>query len=264
MDAIRNLCLPFSDSNQLNSGRIYGCNNISMQGIFVTGTGTGVGKTAVAAGLAYAMRKRGINIGVMKPFATANKVFSKRYRSQDTALLAKASGSKEPDRELNPFFYPLAASPAMASQILRKHPIKIEKAVEAVKKLAYMHDFLIVEGIGGIMVPLTEKEHVGDFAKQIGFPIVIVSQPMLGTLNHTLLTIMACKQFGLDLKGIVINKMPKKPMVIEQKTPQFLNRWSDVPILGIMPSLKGIIYSKIGKIVEDQGSLNKLLSVQQF
>ncbi len=232
-----------------------------MRGIFVTGTGTGIGKTAVAAGIAWALRKREIDIGVMKPFATANKVFSMRYKSYDTALLARASGVKEPDRELNPFFYPLAASPIMASQILRIRSIKIEEAVQAVKILADKHDFLIVEGIGGIMVPLTEKEHVADFAKQIGLPVVIVSQPALGTINHTLLTIMACRQFDLDLKGIIINKMPKKPIIIEQKTPKFLEKWSGIPILGILPFLKSVNYLRMGKMIEEKIQLNELLSV---
>jgi dethiobiotin synthetase len=76
-----------------------------MRGIFITGTSTGVGKTVVAAGLAWALRKRRINVGVMKPFATANRVFSRKYRSQDTAILAKASQVNDDDSELNPFFF---------------------------------------------------------------------------------------------------------------------------------------------------------------
>ena len=75
-----------------------------MRGIFITGTSTGVGKTLVAAGLAWALRKRKIDVGIMKPFATANRVFSTKYRSQDTAILAKASGVNDPDCSLNPFF----------------------------------------------------------------------------------------------------------------------------------------------------------------
>ncbi|HEX7033470.1 MAG TPA: dethiobiotin synthase, partial [Nitrososphaera sp.] len=92
-----------------------------MQGIFVTGTSTGVGKTAVAAGLAWVLRKR-MNVGVMKPFATANRPFSKRYKSRDTALLVKASGVNDPDSEVNPFFCSLAASPLVAAKVKNKPP----------------------------------------------------------------------------------------------------------------------------------------------
>jgi dethiobiotin synthetase len=235
-----------------------------MQGVFVTGTSTGVGKTVVAAGLAWALRKRGFGIGVMKPFATADRIFSKKYRSRDTALLAKAAGVTEPDPELNPYFYPMAASPIMASKILGKPPINIEEAVQALKNLASKHDFLIVEGIGGVMVPLTEDEHVADFAKQIGLPVVIVSQPMLGTLNYTLLTVMACRQFDLNIRGIIINKMPKKPSTIEQKTPKVIEKQSGVPVLGILPFLRDMNYAKMGKMLEMKVDLDKLLSMQQF
>lgn len=230
-----------------------------MRGVFITGTGTGVGKTAVAAGLAWALRKRGIDVGVMKPFATAGRVFSKKYRSSDTAVLARAAGTFEPDHELNPFFYSIAASPLMASQARNEPPVDIAKTMLALEKLAGRHDFTIVEGIGGIMVPLTENEYVADFAKRIDLPVVIVSQPMLGTLNHTLLTVMACQKFGLDIKGIIINKMPKKPSIIEQKTPKVIEELSGVPVLGTLPFSKGANYAKIGRLLEKEMDLDRLL-----
>src|ERR687895_2745927 len=111
------------------------CNNSSMPGIFVTGTSTGVGKTAVAAGLAWALKKRKIDVGIMKPFATANRVFTRKYRSQDTAILVKASGVSDPDYNLNPFFYSIAASPLVASELKHGAPVDIKKAVQQLKKL---------------------------------------------------------------------------------------------------------------------------------
>jgi dethiobiotin synthetase len=139
------------------------CNNISMHGIFVTGTSTGVGKTLVAAGLAWALRKQKIDVGVMKPFATANRVFSKRYRSQDTALLARASAVNDHDYDLNPFFYSIAASPLSATELKYGPPVDTEKALQKLKKLGRKHQFMIVEGIGGILVPLTENEFATDY-----------------------------------------------------------------------------------------------------
>ncbi len=141
-----------------------------MQGIFITGTSTGVGKTAIAAGLAWALSERKIDVGVMKPFATANRVFSKMYRSQDTAILAKACGAKDCDRNLNPFFYSIAASPLVAAELKYGPPVDIERALQDLRRLARKHDFLIVEGIGGIMVPLTENEVVAGFVKRANFP----------------------------------------------------------------------------------------------
>lgn len=232
-----------------------------MRGLFITGTSTGVGKTAVAAGLAWALRKRKVNVGVMKPFATANRAFSKKYRSQDTAMLAKAAGVGDPDSDLNPFFYSLAASPLVASQLKREPPASIEKALQTLQNLAKKHDFMIVEGIGGIMVPLTENESVADFAKRTGLPVVIVSTPVLGTLNHTLLTVMACKAFGINVRGIIINKMPKKPSIVEQKAPEVIERLTGIKVLGTLPFLKGANHTAIGKILEKTTDLDSLLSV---
>lgn len=231
-----------------------------MQGLFITGTSTGVGKTAVAAGLAWAMRREKVNVGVMKPFATADNAFSKKYRSQDTSLLAKAAGVRDLDSELNPFFYSLAASPLVASQLTREHPANIEKALQALHVLAKKHDFMIVEGIGGIMVPLTENKSVADFAKMTGLPTVIVSTSVLGTLNHTLLTVMACKEFGINVRGIIINKMPKKPSIVEQKTPEVIERLTGVPVLSTLQFSKGGNHVVIGKALEKTIDLESLLS----
>jgi dethiobiotin synthetase len=221
-----------------------------MRGLFITGTSTGVGKTAVAAGLAWALRRRKVNVGVMKPFATANKAFSKKYRSQDTAMLAAAAGVNDPDSKLNPFFYSLAASPLVASQLKREPPVSIEKALQMLEDLAKKHDFMIVEGIGGIMVPLTENESVADFAKRAALPVLIVSTPILGTLNHTLLTIMACKEFGINIKGIIVNKMQKRPSIVEQKMPEVIERLTGIGVLGTLPFSKGTSYSTLGKALE--------------
>jgi dethiobiotin synthetase len=234
-------------------------NNISMRGVFITGTSTGVGKTAVAAGLAWALRKRKIDVGVMKPFATANRAFSKKYRSQDTALLARAAGVRDPDHELNPSFYSVAASPLVASQLRRESQPSMEMALRALADLAKKHDFMIVEGIGGIMVPLTENESVADFAKRAGLPAIIVSTPTLGTLNHTLLTVMACKEFGTNIKGIIVNKMPKRPSIVEQKAPETIERLTGVPVLATLPFSRGG-YAAIGKAIEKSIDIDGLLS----
>lgn len=232
-----------------------------MHGIFVTGTSTGVGKTLVAAGLAWALRKQKIDVGVMKPFATANRVFSKRYRSQDTALLARASAVNDHDYDLNPFFYSIAASPLSATELKYGPPVDTEKALQKLKKLGKKHHFMIVEGIGGILVPLTENESVADFAKRANMPLIIVSTPALGTLNHTLLTIMACKKLRLKIAGIILNKTSKKPDMVEQKTAPILERLTNIKVLAQIPFSKQANYVSIGKLVEEKLDIEMLLSV---
>ena len=232
-----------------------------MHGIFVTGTNTGVGKTAVAAGLAWALRKEKIDVGVMKPFATANRVFSKEYRSEDTAILARASGVPDSDCNLNPFFYSIAASPLVATELLQSPPVDIEEALLQLKKLATKHRFLIAEGIGGIMVPLTENKSLADFVKLTNLPLVIVSTSRLGTLNHTFLTVMACKKFRLKIAGIILNKTSKNPDKVEQKTAEVLERLTDIKVLARIPFLRGADYVSIGRVLADSLDLEMLLSM---
>ena len=230
-----------------------------MRGIFITGTSTGVGKTMVAAGLAWALRKRRIDVGVMKPFATANRVFSKQYRSQDAAILAKASQVNDADSELNPFFYSIAGSPLVASQLRHEPPVSIQRALQTLQNLCRKHDFLIAEGIGGIMVPLTQKESVASFVRRTQLPLLIVSTSKLGTINHTLLTVMACREFGLNIRGIIMNKMSKKPDMVEQKTVEVIERLTDMKVLAVLPASKSVHYTVIGRMLEKKIDLDKLL-----
>lgn len=236
-----------------------------MHGVFVTGTDTGVGKTEVAAGIAWLLRSRGVNVGVMKPFATGDSEHSARYRSEDTATLARAAGATEPDAELNPSFFKVPASPLMAAQILGRPPPELKEALFALKKLSITHNFVVVEGIGGLMVPLTESEFVADFARLAGLPVVIVAHPRLGTINHTLLTVRACREFGLDVLGIVVNRMPRRPTSVEKKVPEVLSRLAgNIPLLAVLPEVKRPSFKKTGALLGAAGLAERLLSVKHL
>ena len=253
-----------SGSIQLNAGEIHTTNNISMRGVFVIGTDTGVGKTIFAAGLAWALRRKSVDVGVMKPFATASRSFSRSHKSADVAMLAKAAAAKENDSMLNPSFYEIPASPLMASQLSGQAPPVLEDALRSFEKLLALHAFVIVEGIGGIMVPLTERDYLVDFIKLTGLSVIIVSRPSLGTLNHTMLTVRACRSSGLAIAGVVINMMPKKPTRVEKNTPNMLAKLTGVPILGTIPRLSKPGYVSAGKVVEKRIDLDRLLSVKQL
>jgi dethiobiotin synthetase len=235
-----------------------------MRGIFVTGTDTGVGKTQVAAGIAWLLKRRGVNVGVMKPFATGDKEYSTKYRSEDTAMLARAAGATEPDAKLNPFFLPVPAAPLTAAQILEKPQVEIKEALFALKKLAITHSFVVVEGIGGLMVPLTEREFVADFARLAGMPVIVVSHPRLGTMNHTLLTVRVCREFGLDVLGIIVNRMPRRPSVVEARVPEMLARLAGVPLLAVLPDVKKPSFKKTGALLGAAGLADMLLAVKHL
>lgn len=231
-----------------------------MKGVFVTGIGTAVGKTLVSAALAWALRKRKVDAVASKPFATADKIYSSRYRSQDTAILAEACGAAEPDAELNPVFFNVPASPLMASQILKKPVADVHGALFPLKKLSIKHGFVVVEGIGGLMVPLTESEFVADFARLAGLPVIIVATPRLGAINHTLLTVRVCREFGLDIAGLVVNMMPKNPTAVEKNTPKVMERLASVPLLATIPLMKKPNYKQVASGLEKQGIVESILS----
>lgn len=229
-----------------------------MRGVFVTGTGTGVGKTLVSAGICWALRKRGVDVVPSKPFATGSKVYSSKFKSEDTAILAQACGSAEPDDEINPFFFKLPASPLMASQILKKPPVDVHGALYPLKKLGIKHAFVVVEGIGGIMVPLTEGEFVADFARLAGLPLIIVATPQLGTINHTLLTVRVCREFGLVIAGIIINMIPRNANAVEKNTPKVIEKLATVPVIATMPMMKNPNYKQVAGALERQGAIDRI------
>jgi dethiobiotin synthetase len=231
-----------------------------MSGIFITGTDSGVGKTTVAAGLAWSIHRKGIDVGVMKPFATAEHLFSKKYKSKDTALLAKAGKIHDSDEEMNPFFYSVPAAPFMAAKIKNEKEVSLSAAAKVFYRLAAKHNFMIVEGIGGIMVPLTKNELVADFAKLINLSTIIVASCKLGTLNHVLLTIKVCNLYGLKVRGIIINGIPKQPTIVERRIVEIIPELTRLEILCVLPLSKVITLKTIGMTIEKNLDIEKILS----
>jgi dethiobiotin synthetase len=181
-----------------------------MRGLFVTGTDTGIGKTTICTGLIWFLRNQEIEVGVMKPFAAAEKGFSSNYRSEDTYRLALAAGSKSTDKQINPFFYKVPASPLVASKITHQKLPSLKNVVRQVLDESKKYRYMIIEGIGGIMVPISRTYTIAEFARYLGFPIIVVASAKLGSLNHILLTLEACFNHHLDVIAIVINRMPKR------------------------------------------------------
>ena len=224
-------------------------------GIFITGTDTGIGKTLITASLAWKFSKSIRKICVMKPFATGVSIHSKHYNSEDLAILAKAIKLEEKQENLNPYFYPLPCSPFMASSLLNLHPPALGFAFEKFKFLQKKYDYLIVEGIGGVMVPLDNKNTLLDFIKLTKLGVIIVATPKLGTFNHILLSVKICQSNDIPIKGIVINKMPNHPSQIEEEVPRYIEEFTELPVLGIIPTIRNLkfnesMFSEIAKLID--------------
>jgi len=203
------------------------------RGIFVTGTDTGVGKSIVSATLARLLRMNGVNAGVMKPVTSGCREVSGRLVSDDALLLCKAAGTPYSE-DVAPYRLREALAPAEAARIDGVR-IDFQHIKAAYLRLAESHDFVIVEGAGGLMVPLSGGLLIADLALELGLELLVVARPGLGTINHTILTCFAAQQMGIKVAGVIINGMPENPGVAEQSAPHQIGSLCGAPLLGVWP-----------------------------
>jgi dethiobiotin synthetase len=207
------------------------------QGIFVTGTDTGIGKTLVAAGIVRWLRKQWIDVVPMKPVQTGAEKQGGLFIAPDLEFILAASGL-QPDsdekRMMAPYLYEPACSPHLAGRLAGRYPdiSVIQKYADIILR---QRRKLVVEGAGGILVPLNEKETMLDLMKALGFPVVLVSRIGLGSINHALLSINTLKAAGIGLVGVVFNQ--SEPPVsenryLEEDNPKAIEQFGKVKILG--------------------------------
>ena len=230
-----------------------------MKSYFVTGTDTGVGKTAITAGIAGSLHNLGINVGVMKPIATGYPQKA-GYKSSDVTILAEAAGIKDPEDLINPVFLPISTSPYDASKLLSM-PIDMPLILTKFKRLLSLHDVMLIEGIGGIMTPITKKFFVVDMIKAMAIETIIVTRATLGTLNHTVMTCKMCKDYDIKVKGLVINNFDEKGTPAEKSAPTTLYEITGINIIGIVPFVKDLNQTdKLVDIVNKKIDIKSLIS----
>ncbi len=210
-----------------------------LRGIFVTGTDTGVGKTVVACALAAWARVQGVQVGVMKPIATGGVWRGGRWLSEDAIRLVRAAGVRDAWSLINPVCFKEPLAPWTAA-VRARRPIPLGRVREAFSTLSTRHEFIVVEGIGGLLVPLTARSSVADVAIEFGLSLLIVARPGLGTLNHTLLTLACARTLGIPVEGVVVNHTAPAPRsadarLAERTNPEILDRWGGVRLLGQLP-----------------------------
>lgn len=206
-----------------------------IKGIFVTGTDTDVGKTVIAAGLAGLFKQKGLKVAVMKPIQTGAIKRTGKLISLDIELMIKTSGINEDINLLNPYCLEPPVAPLVASQITGVK-IDIKKILTAYAKLKSRYEIVIVEGAGGLLVPILSNYLMIDLIKDLDLPILIVAKPSLGTINHTLLTIRESQAQGIHVLGVVINGLKEDEAgICERTNPQLIENLSKVPVLGIIP-----------------------------
>ena len=206
--------------------------------IFITGTDTGVGKTIVSAVLARLLSKRGISVGVMKPVTSGCIEVEGKLVSEDAELLKWASNAQFEDPDITPYLLREPLAPSVAAS-LDKVRIEFSLIASAFDRLAARYDFVIVEGAGGLMVPLAGGLLIADLINRLKLPVLVVARPNLGTVNHTLLTTFSARQMGIEVTGIVVNNYPPTPDKAEAYVPHMLGSLSGAPLLGVFPHSNG-------------------------
>jgi dethiobiotin synthetase len=205
------------------------------KGLFITGTDTGVGKTLIAGGIAHVLAQQGLRVGVFKPIATGCHMEKGRLVSDDAKFLIKCSNCSCGLAVVNPITYATPAAPIVAAEI-ENHAIDYGRIEDAYRFICEHHDIVIVEGIGGIRVPVSKRVDVLELADQFGLPVVVVTRPNLGTINHTLLTADAIRINDLPFAGVVISgHKPDTTDPAEATVARIISEFDDIKILSVVP-----------------------------
>lgn len=173
---------------------------------FITGTDTNIGKTFVSTGLARAFVRRGLSVGVMKPLESGCPTVGSVLAPKDAIALKEASGSKDPIDLINPYRYAPALAPLEAAEMAGKaiDPAVIKSAFDLIRA---NHDATIVEGAGGLLVPVTHEMTMAEIARLLDIPIIIVAAQRLGVINHTAMTLECARARSIAIAGIVLNNL---------------------------------------------------------
>ncbi len=206
-------------------------------GVFITGTDTGVGKTLVTAAMASALMDQGVNVGVMKPIATGSadgRGFS------DPDWLLSVTGTQDAPDLVAPYRFRLAAAPLVAAAHANVS-INLTRITQALQTLSARHDCVLVEGIGGVLVPVAPDFFVVDLIYRLGLPALVVTRAGLGSINHTLLTLDCLRRRGVLILGVVFNH-PASPSAApdESATIPTILRLAHVRSFGELPYCEGL------------------------
>lgn len=227
-----------------------------MKGVFVTGTDTNVGKTIISSGIAAVLREKEVDVGVFKPFLSG---ISRNDQESDTSLLKYMSQTPLSLADITPFEFREPLAPLVAGKLEGKL-VSLTDVIRHWETIRVKHDFFIVEGAGGIAVPLGEVFLVSDLIKVLQLPIIIVARPNLGTINHTFLTVKYAQSIGLRIVGIVINGVGEKADLSERTSPEIIEKLCGVPILGVTPKLTDLTKESIQQMVKEHIDVLSLLN----
>lgn len=218
------------------------------KGIFVTGTDTGIGKTVAACCIVRALRLKGVDCGVMKPVQCAGS---------DSRRLMRAAGVNDPMSLINPFYSKYPSAPLTA---FKKEKISFnkDKIIAAFRRLSQRHQFMVVEGAGGLLAPITENYFISDLVLDLGLALVITASSGLGTINHTLLSVEYARARKIKIAGIIFNNLSKDKSISEKTNPKIIQKICGLAVLGVIPYLSDA--ARENKFCGVKIDINKILN----
>jgi dethiobiotin synthetase len=221
---------------------------MSMRGLFVTGTDTGVGKTVVAAAIAATLAARGERVSVLKPVVTGLDDLESPLPDHELLLASARSVQTPEDVALYRFGPPV--SPHLAAELAGTR-VRPTALVGSARRASRGADVLIVEGVGGLMVPLTRDYLVADFARALELPVIVVARPGLGTINHCLLTLEAARARDLPVAAVVLSPWPEEPTEVERSNLETIAALGDVQVATLGPLYSGPPINAVGDLPLD-------------
>jgi dethiobiotin synthetase len=211
--------------------------SLRADGIFITGTDTGVGKTIIAAGLVAALKEQGIDVGVMKPLESGAPSFGSAPIPQDALYLKEIAGVHDDINLINSYCFQAPLAPGVAAEQAGVE-VDLKRIKVQYDELKGRHQFMVIEGAGGLLVPIAQGILLPELIKLLDLPLLLVARASLGTINHTLLSLYYCQQEGLEVKGVIMSKSMPEADPSETSNPQVIVEWSAVPLLGTLPYLR--------------------------
>lgn len=225
--------------------------------LFITATDTDVGKTLVTGGLAAALHKRGVDIGCWKPLQSGHEL---EDASGDVCRLQAIGGLPDRPEQIGGYAFAEPLAPRLSAERAGVHLTRHD-LLEKYKQARSLHPHLLIEGAGGLAVPLTADMTVCELAQVVGHPLLIVARANLGTVNHTVLTVKYAQAHGLLVAGVVLSGAGRNGTdVAEQHNPAYIEEYAGVPVLGSVPWLgTNPDVTTIRQAVEDAVSCDELL-----
>ncbi len=235
-----------------------------MNGFFITGTDTEIGKTLLTSLLALGLLKHDVNCCPVKPIATGGVLYEGRRISEDALFYKKIIPIGESLSQLNPFCLIRPASPHFVAEI-ENQSFDLPHIFQKLQNLSEKYEFLLIEGIGGWLVPLTYNYLVADFAKDIGLPVILISANKLGTINHTLLTLESIRGRGIEPMGVIFTKLsPDSDPDLEKNNVETVRKIGKTEIIGKIPYLHPHLFDEknahmLWKEVQNTIQWNKII-----